>query len=172
MNKYFYERSNLLESNININFEELLWFNDIETSEWIEELRLFILSEWDNKGIPPTIGKNKKDIKNNFSKLRDYPLHQGRKQFLTQDEDTGEYDVIRNYNKFGSAVNQFFPTMLKTRVNNGSIYDWFTEDYKDKFQKVIRRILKRDSMYNWSKCVLRNELLPQNYFVVQHKRIQ
>ena len=168
--KFYYERSNLLESNININFERLLWMDDKQTSDWIESLRLFILSEWDEKGIPPTIGQNTKDIKKNFQKLREYPLHQGKKQFLTKDEDTGEYDVIRNYNKFGSAVNQFFPTMLKTRVNNGSIYDWFTEDYKDKFQKVIRRILKRDSMYNWSKCVLSNELLPQNYFVVQHKK--
>jgi len=168
--KFYYERSNLLESNININFERLLWMDDKQTSDWIESLRLFILSEWDEKGIPPTIGQNTKDIKKNFQKLREYPLHQGKKQFLTKDEDTGEYDVIRNYNKFGSAANQFFPTMLKTRVNNGSIYDWFTEDYKDKFQKVIRRILKRDSMYNWSKCVLSNELLPQNYFVVQHKK--
>jgi hypothetical protein len=144
--------------------------NDKQTSDWIESLRLFILSEWDEKGIPPTIGQNTKDIKKNFQKLREYPLHQGKKQFLTRDEDSGEYDVIRNYNKFGSAVNQFFPTMLKTRVQNGSIYEWFTDEYKDKFQKVIRRILKRDSMYNWSKCVLSNELLPQNYFVVQHKK--
>jgi hypothetical protein len=144
--------------------------DDKQTSDWIESLRLFILSEWDEKGIPPTIGQNTKDIKKNFQKLREYPLHQGKKQFLTKDEDTGEYDVIRNYNKFGSAVNQFFPTMLKTRVNNGSIYDWFTEDYKDKFQKVIRRILKRDSMYNWSKCLLDGEELTENFFVVQHSK--
>jgi hypothetical protein len=59
--------------------------------------------------------------------------------------------------------------MLKTRVNNGSIYDWFTDEYKDKFQKVILRILKRDSMYNWSKCVLDGEEIPENFFIVQHK---
>ena len=157
MKKYYYERSNLLESEVNINFEELLWMNDEQTTEWIESLRKFILKEWDEKGIPPTIGQNTKDIKKNFRKLRDYPLHQGRKQFLTKDEDTGEYDVIKNYNKHASGVNQFFPTMLKTRVNKSSIYTWFTDEYKDKFQKVIRRILKRDSMYNWSRCLLENE---------------
>ena len=43
--------------------------------------------------------------------------------------------------------------MLKTRVNNGSIYDWFTEDYRDKFQKVMLRVIKRDGMYNYSKCI-------------------
>ena len=41
-------------------------------------------------------------------------------------------NIIKNYNKQASSVNQFFPTMLKTRVNNGSIYDWFTKDYRDK----------------------------------------
>ena len=150
MKKYYYERSNLLESEININFEELLWMNEEQTEEWIESLRSFILSEWDDNGIPPTIGQNTKDIKKNFMKLREYDVHH---KFLVRD-DSGNENVIKNYNKHASGINQFFPTMLKTRVNNGSIYDWFTDEYKDKFQKVILRILKRDSMYNWSKCVL------------------
>ena len=60
--------------------------------------------------------------------------------------------------------------MLKTRVNKSSIYTWFTDEYKDKFQKVIRRILKRDSMYNWSRCLLDGEELPENFFVVQHRK--
>jgi hypothetical protein len=131
--KYYYERSNLLESEININFEELLWMDEEQTEEWIESLRSFILSEWDDKGIPPTIGQDTKDIKKNFKKLREYNVHN---KFLVRD-DSGNKNVIKNYNKHASGVNQFFPTMLKTRVNNGSIYDWFTEEYKDKFQKVI-----------------------------------
>ena len=53
--KYFYERSNLLESEVNINFEELLWMNDSQTTEWIDKMRNFILSQWDGDGIPPTI---------------------------------------------------------------------------------------------------------------------
>ena len=165
MKKYYYERSNLLESNVNINFEELLWMDDAQTEEWIESLRCFIISEWDDKGIPPTIGQDTRDIKNNFMKLREYDVHH---KFLVRDDD-GNENVIKNYNKHASGVNQFFPTMLKTRVNNGSIYDWFTDEYKDKFQKVIKRILKRDSMYNWSKCVLDGEEIPENFFIVQHK---
>ena len=165
MKKYYYERSNLLESEININFEELLWMDDAQTEEWIESLRSFILSEWDDKGIPPTIGQDTEDIKKNFKKLREYDVHN---KFLVRDDD-GNENVIKNYNKHASGVNQFFPTMLKTRVHNGSIYDWFTDEYKDKFQKVILRILKRDSMYNWSKCVLDGEEIPENFFIVQHK---
>ena len=165
MKKYYYERSNLLESDVNIKFEELLYMNEEETSEWIENLRSFIISEWDDKGIPPTIGANTSNIKKNFMKLREYDVHN---KFLISDDD-GNKNVIKNYNKHASSVNQFFPTMLKTRVQNGSIYDWFTDEYKDKFQKVIKRILKRDSMYNWSKCVLDGEEMPENFFIVQHK---
>ena len=164
MKKYYYERSNLLESDINIYFEELLYMNDEETSEWIKNLRSFILSEWDDKGIPPTIGQNTDKILTNFGKLRDYPVE----DFLVSDDD-GNENVIRNYNKQASSVNQFFPTMLKTRVGKASIYDWFTDEFQDRFEKVIRRILKRDSMYNWSKCVLKDEEIPKNFFIVQHK---
>ena len=118
--KYFYERSNLLESEVNINFEELLWMNDTDTSEWIDKMRIFIIDQWDNLGIPPTIGQTEKDIKKNFRKLRDYSVQ----KFLTSD-DSGNQNLIKNYNKFASGVNQFFPTMLKTRVGNSSIYDWY-----------------------------------------------
>jgi len=129
MKKYYYERSNLLESEVNINFEELLWMNDGQTTAWIEKLRKFILSEWDEKGIPPTIGQNTKNLKKNFRKLRDYPLHQGSKEFLVRDDD-GNRNVIKNYNKFASGVNQFFPTMLKTRVNKSSTYFYRVFDFR------------------------------------------
>ena len=135
-----------------------------DTLKWIDELRTFVLTEWDDKGIPPTIGLDTKDIIRNFRKLREYPLHQGKKQFLIND------DIIKNYNKQASSVNQFFPTMLKTRVNNGSIYDWFTDDYREKFTKVMLRVIKRDGMYNYSKCIPKGSKLPENWFVVQQKR--
>ena len=170
MKKYYYERSNLLESEVNLNFEEVLYMDDISTTKWIDQLRTFILNEWDDKGIPPTIGQYTYDLKKNFRKLRDYPLHQGSKEFLKFD-DSENQNVIKNYNKFASGVNQFFPTMLKTRVNNGSIYDWFTEEYKDKFQKVIRRIIKRDSMYNFSKCIPIGDEIQGEWFVVQQKKV-
>ena len=140
-----------------------------DTIKWIDELRTFILNEWDVKGIPPTIGLNTKDIIKNFQKLREYPLHQGEKAFLTSDDD-GNQNIIKNYNKQASSVNQFFPTMLKTRVNNGSIYDWFTDEYREKFQKVMLRVIKRDGMYNYSKCIPANSELPTNWFVVQQRR--
>ncbi len=139
--------------------------DDRETTEWINKMRNFILDQWDIEGIPPTIGQSEDTIISNFKKLRDYSIQ----QFLKYDSN-GNQNIIKNYNKFASGVNQFFPTMLKTVVGKSSIYDWFTDEYEEKFHKVIRRILKRDSMYNWSKCLLEGEELPENFFVVQHKK--
>ena len=98
MKKFYYERSNLLESEVNVNFEDVLWMSMEDTIAWIDKLREFILDEWDNKGTPPTIGLNADDIIDNFKKLREYPLHQGRKQFLVSDDD-GNRNIIKNYNK-------------------------------------------------------------------------
>ena len=104
--KYFYERSKLVESDINVNFEDLLWMDSEQTSEWIEKMRCFILQQWDDYGTPPTIGQDEDTIKKNFRKLRTYTIQ----QFLISD-DSGEQNIIKNYNKFASGVNQFFPTM-------------------------------------------------------------
>ena len=97
MKKFYYERSNLLESEVNVNFEDVLWMS-MEDTIWIDKLREFILDEWDNKGITPTIGLNTDDIISNFKKLREYPLHQGSKEFLVSDDD-GNRNIIKNYNK-------------------------------------------------------------------------
>ena len=57
------------------------------------------------------------------------------------DDSDGNPTVIRNYNKFASGVNQFFPTMLKTKIGTSktatSIYDYFTDKYKEKFSKIM-----------------------------------
>ncbi len=178
--KFYYEKSKLLESEVNITFEELLWMDDDQTTTWINELREFVLYEWDSFDIPPTIGQNTSSIIQNFKKLRDYNIQ----KFLVKDDDTGKFDVIRNYNKFASSVNQFFPTMLKTKIgvkkNATSIYDYFTDGYKDKFHKIIRRTFKRDSMYSWSKCIegTDNEIewiqknQDNHFFVVQQTKVK
>ena len=78
------------------------------------------------------------------------------KEFFTK--KTG---VIRNFNKLASGVNQFFPTMLKTKISSGvssegatSIYDHFKEDdLRDKFKKAMLRGLFRDSMYSFGKKI-------------------
>ena len=67
--------------------------------------------------------------------------------------------MIKNFTKLGSGVNQFFPTMLKTRIGDmgdglNSIYDRIKEDVnKPLFYKAMHRGIRRDSMYTFSKSI-------------------
>ena len=55
--KYYYEKSGLLDAEINITYHEVFQKNDEELSEWIDSVRQYIVNEWDEKGIPPAIGQ-------------------------------------------------------------------------------------------------------------------
>ena len=96
---------------------------------------------------------NKDDIIDNFQKMVSFPVH----QFETLDLRTGEKDVIRNTSVIGNAVNQWFPTMMKTGISYStkgkakSIYDYFADDaYLDTFVTYASRHFKRDSFYHHS----------------------
>ena len=167
MKKWFYERSRFSEFESNTTYHKLLQMSADEFTKWARLLRSEVTEQWDVHGTPPVIGKDEDGLITKFKKLKGNPC-----DYLI-DDNTGDDEslgIIKNFNKDASGVNQFFPTMLKTTVGKSSIYDWFTDEYKDKFHKVIRRILKRDSMYNWSKCLLNGEELPKHFFVVQHKK--
>ena len=158
MSKYYYERSGILESKINITYHELFCKTDEELDDWIEEVRQYIIEDWDERGIPPMVGQSIEDIKKGFRKLRDYNI----RGFIERDDD-GNANVIKNFNKFANGVNQFFPTMLKTRIGDvgdvgrNSIYDRIKDDSnKDMFYKAMRRGVRRDSMYSFSKSLSMN----------------
>ena len=151
--KYYYEKSGLLDAEINITYHEVFQKNDEELGEWIDSVRQYIVNEWDEKGIPPAIGQNRDEIIDSFKKLRDYKV----RDFIEKDDD-GNENVIKNFNKFGSGVNQFFPTMMKTKIGMGkesvSIYDRFADENNlDIFRNAMRRGVRRDSMYAFSKSI-------------------
>ena len=157
--KSFYQKSNIADKTnpINITYDELLHKSDSEIDTWIDELRTYVITQWDDNGQPPVIGQNEETIISNWKKLFGYDV----KSFFIEDSK-----VIKNFNKFASAVNQFFPTMLKTKISSGvssegatSIYDMFKEDdLRDTFKKAMLRSLYKDSMYSFSKSILKNEV--------------
>ena len=106
--KYYHEKSGILDSDRNITYDKVFKMSDDELIEWIESVRQYFVDEWDDKGIPPMIGQSTKEIIKSFRKLRDY----NARGFVMKDDD-GNNNVIKNFNKFGNGVNQFFPTMLK-----------------------------------------------------------
>jgi len=159
--KYFYEKNNhLIDHKVNKTFDEILWMSDQEFRDWFIELRKTVAQIWDDYGNPPRVGKDEEDIKKQFKKMAGYPVH----EFETIDELTGESDIIRNHSGLGNAVNQWFPTMMKTRINYSekdvglSIYDHFAKDeLLEKTIKYARRHFKRDSFYQHSRTMMVGE---------------
>lgn len=152
---WFYQKNNyLLNHNVNKTFDEILKMDKEEFREWCIELRKVVVYAWDILGVPPRVGYNEKEIIDQFKKLSNYPVH----EFLVEDKLTNEKNVIRNTQNLGNAVNQWFPTMMKTRINytdddsdGKSIYDFFAKDeLLERFITYATRHFKRDSFYHYS----------------------
>ena len=112
MSKYYYERSSILESKINITYHELFTKTDEELDAWIEEVRQYIIEDWDERGTPPMVGQSIEDIKKGFRKLREYNIRGfWRKMMMVMRMSLRISISLR-------GVDQFFPTMLKTRIGD------------------------------------------------------
>ena len=156
---HFYERSKFSEFKSNTTYHELLSKTDEQFVEWARLLRKEVTEQWDERGTPPVIGKNEKGIVKSFKKLKSNPADYWVKDTTGDEESLG---IIQNFNKDASVVNQFFPTMLKTKISVGksadnglSIYDHFSDpDMEEKFVSIMKRAVKRDSMYSWSRSIV------------------
>ena len=152
MSKNFYERNDyVLNHDINKYFEEVLWMTDDEFEQWVRDFRRVIAEVWDTHGNPPRVGWMEDEIVDQFNKLSAFPSH----KLLFTDEYTGEENIIRPTSNLGNAANQWFPTMMKTKIvynkieSAVSIYDHFVrEDLFDKVHLYAKRHFKRDSFYN------------------------
>jgi hypothetical protein len=155
--KYFYEQSKFSEYKSNTTYHQLLEKTDDEFNDWARLIRKEIVDAWDIDGQPPVKGKDEAGIISHLGKLK-----KDECDFFVEDPDDKEsLGIIKNFNKSQSVVNQFFPTMLKTRISIGesadggtSIYDYFAEDsLEDGFIKTMARAVKRDSMYAWCRSL-------------------
>ena len=157
MSKYFYEQSKFSEFKSNTTYHQLLSKTDDEFVDWARLIRKEIVDAWDGEGQPPVKGKTEENIIKHFGKLKNHDCD----FFIEDDTDDESLGVLKNFNKDQSVVNQFFPTMLKTRISDGasadgglSIYDYFAEDsLEEQFVKVMKRAVKRDSMYAWCRSL-------------------
>ena len=144
------KKTNIHNLKTNLTYHEIQSLSFTELSKWVDELRNEILHNWDTKNEPPTIGKSKEQIIKSFSKLRDYPVED---LFIEDENYPHHLGFIKNFTKIGSPVNQFFPSMYKTRIDRQpSIYDFFyEEDLRQKFKRHIVRNVRMDGMYLFSK---------------------
>ena len=159
MTKHFYERSKFSEFKSNKTYHQLLSMTDDEFTDWARLLRKEVTEQWDTTGTPPVIGRDESGIINSFKKLKGNDCDFWEKDLSGDDESLG---IIQNFNKDASVVNQFFPTMLKTKISIGksadgglSIYDHFADpNLEEQFVKIMRRAVKKDSMYSWSRSIV------------------
>lgn len=158
---YFYQKSQFSKFKSNTTYHQLLTMTDDEFVDWARTLRKEVTVQWDVQGTPPVVGRNTDGIIKGFKKLKSNPVDYWEAD-LSDDESLG---IIRNFNKDASVVNQFFPTMLKTKISIGktadnglSIYDHFSDpSMEEKFIKVMKRSVKKDSMYSWSRSIVDNK---------------
>jgi hypothetical protein len=143
----------MINSKVNVLFEDLLAMTPDDFKEWVKEMRGEILYSWDTYGCPPRTGKNETDIVDQFNKMTTYPVSQFTH---TDDLNTDETvdDVIINKARIGGEADQWFSNMMKTRINytekdNGySVYDLFADDkFQDRVVRGAMRHLRRDSFY-------------------------
>ncbi|MCC6932242.1 MAG: hypothetical protein IT292_03190 [Deltaproteobacteria bacterium] len=115
--RWFYQKNNkLLVHPVNKTFEEVLWMTDREFQDWIAELRRVVVHIWDNDGIPPTVGRDEDEIIEQFEQIHSFPVS----AFLKQQAGKPNQYAIRNTSTVGSAANQWFPTMMATKINDTS----------------------------------------------------
>lgn len=144
---------------INPTFHELLQKSEDELTKWIEDSRSKILKVWDETGTPPLSGLALEEMQDEFRQMRSYKV---LRNFQRKDQLDGENNIILNPSHLGSCVNQFFPTMLKTKINYNSshdgskfsgysVYDLFANDrFYKRCQLGFRRHFRRDSFYKYS----------------------
>ena len=161
VNKVFYEKNKyLLESEANKTFDEIVRMDDPAFLQWVMDMRDAVLYAWDVLGIPPRVGYDEAEIIDQFNNMTNYDIS----DFEQIDELTGKPDCIRNTLVLGNVANQFFPTMMKTKINYTkdldaglSIYDHFKDDkLLKKVETYSKRHFRRDSFYHYSNPVQAN----------------
>ena len=75
--KHFYEKNYyLLDSDVNKNFEEVLWMSDDEFRQWLRDMREEVKYSWDELGLPPRVGYDEVNILDQFNQMSSFPVHQ------------------------------------------------------------------------------------------------
>jgi len=153
----------------NITFHEINQMDYIQFRDYILKYRKELKKVWDEKGIPPYIGKNYKGIVQDLDGLNNKDVSQ-----LYRDSNDTNYEfIIENNWKEGSTCNQFFPSLHKVRVGDSSMWDLLSIDELElRWLRMMVRNLKQDYLYEFSKSFTKKEDVVEKskeYGLVLHK---
>ncbi len=175
----------LLDHKLNAKFEDILAMDKEAFRQWCIDIRKLVVKLWDEDGLPPRVGFTEAETAEQFTDMYGFTFKTDetvKRNFKIKDEHNPKSGpVVRNTFVLGNAVNDWFPTMMKTRINytkdeadGKSIYDFFAQDTKlDTFITYASRHFHRDSFYAYSRPMPTkfdkelNEVLPHNKNAVE-----
>jgi hypothetical protein len=144
-----YEGADFLQAHrTNVAIGDLRRMNDEQLEDWAEEFRNAVVYAWDEQETPVIGGDSADTIVEKFSKLVELDV----RGLVFHDMTNGTPDCLVAQGVSGSACNQFFPTLLKTKdisattLTGWSIYSYFAEpSLKPAFCRFIRGLIEDDS---------------------------
>tara|TARA_R100000234_G_scaffold119863_1_gene104071 strand:- start:908 stop:2527 length:1620 start_codon:yes stop_codon:yes gene_type:complete len=149
----------------NITFGEFQSLTLDESADFVDKMRNELLEIWDS-GISPYVGISEEKIIERFKKLHSIDLS----DFYIKDDLYKDYEgFIRNFTKMANGINQFFPNILKTRINGMSMYDFLSNEnlFRD-FRYTIIQKVRFDKMYSYSKYLCNSDWWSYDVKVKSH----
>jgi len=158
---YHATRNNyLLNSKVNITFDESHLMNKKQFGDWVLSLRKEVLFAWDELGIPPKLGMTDDNIIRDFERLNNL----NTENLKNYDQQTTGWDCLNAPPNTGAGCLAFFPNIQKTKDIQGknltgySTYDLFADkDNIERLTNALQRMYQTDKLYAFSKCVVSNK---------------
>lgn len=156
------------DPSVNVSFLDVLRMDDAEFIAWMERVRHAVLTAWDTFGMPPKVGTSDAEIALDWDRF----IAADAGATWVRCDDGGE--GLSAPPTGASVINQWFPTMMKTRITYAegkdgiSIYDMFANDdvwarYRTSY---ATRHFRRDSFYSYSPALKRSDVVPTRKGVV------
>tara|TARA_Y100000294_G_scaffold93313_1_gene86918 strand:- start:656 stop:1876 length:1221 start_codon:yes stop_codon:yes gene_type:complete len=158
MSKTYHATKNnhMLNSKVNITFDQTLHMKKKEFDDWAKKLRGEIIYAWDELGIPPKLGMTDEQIVRDFERL----VNMDVSKLENYDQQTNGYYCLIAPPNTGAGCNAFFPNQQKTKdiqgkdLTGNSLYDLFSKDENLKFLTYrLKRIFQTDQLYAFSRGV-------------------
>ena len=149
--------THLLNSKVNITFDETHHMKKKEFGDWVKRLRKEIVYAWDELGIPPKLGMTDDQIVRDFERL----VNMDVSKLENYDQQTNGWHCLIAPPNTGAGCTAFFPNQQKTKDIQGkqlegdSLYDLFTDDSNlNKLTNSLSRLYQTDKLYAFSRCVV------------------
>lgn len=152
---YATNRAMLADPTVNVTFESVLRMSDGAWVAWLGRVRQSVLTQWDQHGVPPRVGLTDPQIATAWNRLAS-----SRSDDVWVTCDDGVEGLFASPTSH-SVIGQWFPTMMKTRINYSekgdgiSIHDMFADEalWARYAKSYAARHFRRDSFYAYSQAI-------------------